>query len=1196
MKKTLIIIYLVILLFPITKTFSQNQFSINSNNWTATDGLGRTLPDFKETGPQKDKFVGMFYWTWHTDFLADPAVMNITEILNHYPEAATELNHPAWKGIIGGTFWWDEPLFGYYRTTDEWLLRKHAEMLADAGVDVVFFDCTNGSFTWKSSYTALLKVWDQARKDGVKTPQIAFLLPFGATDGALKAIDELYTDLYQPQLYKDLWFMWKNKPLIMAYPEMVSQPANSAGLKFTATSSFSAVNATCPSWGDNLGSLTMRLYKWNTTYAQSVAGNPIATKTFINFNDNAKLALPFPIQPAGDYVWELSGGSQQVGVWKWTNGTNTAVSYYNGMVVTGSYESEISYGTSVTNFSLLTTGTQHTPIAIDGLGISAQRIDEMKNFFTFRPGQPDYVNGPTRNDQWSWLEKYPQNGYAPKPGGGFEQAAVGVAQNASDASGGHASGFNTPLSYGRSYTKAGGQNTTPDAYLQGLNFQEQWNGSDALNPDFIFVTGWNEWTAGRWTDWDVKPFAFVDQYSAEKSRDIEPVKSWGNKGDVYYMQLISNVRKFKGMVSQDTVSEPKTIDLATTDSWVGVKPEYVSYKGNTIHRNHSGQGTNLIYTNTTGRNDLVSAKVARDESYIYFYVETADILTNKTGPKWMRLFIDIDRNKLTGWEGYDYIINRSSPEDSALVEQSQYSWDWTKVGSAAYAIDGKLLVLKIKRSILGVKDDMGIDIEFKWSDNMQIDGNIMDFYVNGDVAPGARFNYVFKENWSADRYHFGQMPQGINSGLKCELFEGIFDTIPAFDDLNPTQTNYPKTVAFPNTAAKNFGLLFTGYLDVPAKDTYQFSINTDLKSKLYIDDQQVVTSGKMQGEQNGAIKLMPGKHTLRLEYITKEQDIKLLDIYIESAQLARSLIPSSMLFKLNVAPSVSLAFNQVQNYYTAADSLVVSAADLDGTVAKMDIYDNDLLYNEGTIAEIAVNDLLPGDHRIYAIVVDNDGKVSESNKLQFEVRLPFLIPGTIKTEDYSAGKNAAIINSTDSDGGKSIKVAYGWTEYPVTIPETGVYQLTFRVPSATVSKKITIKSNNINLGIVDVGNTGTAQAWFNVSIDLNLTAGIQVLHFDFAGVITLHRVDVLLTTGLNPLNKPEVRVFPNPSSNDFTIQTQDALASLVVYDVLGNIVSYSDQKENSFERKIGSDLHPGIYFLVVSSKNIAKQRIKIIKN
>jgi hypothetical protein len=36
-----------------------------------------------------------------------------------------------------------------------------------------------------------------------------------------------------------------------------------------------------------------------------------------------------------------------------------------------------------------------------------------------------------------------------------------------------------------------------------------------------------------------------------------------------------------------------------------------------------------------------------------------------------------------------------------------------------------------------------VDIEFKWSDNMQSEGDIMDFYINGDVAPGGRFNYVY---------------------------------------------------------------------------------------------------------------------------------------------------------------------------------------------------------------------------------------------------------------------------------------------------------------------------------------------------------------------------------------------------------------------------------------------------------------------
>ncbi len=38
-----------------------------------------------------------------------------------------------------------------------------------------------------------------------------------------------------------------------------------------------------------------------------------------------------------------------------------------------------------------------------------------------------------------------------------------------------------------------------------------------------------------------------------------------------------------------------------------------------------------------------------------------------------------------------------------------------------------------------------IDLEFKWNDNMQENGDIMDFYINGDTAPGGRFNFVYTE-------------------------------------------------------------------------------------------------------------------------------------------------------------------------------------------------------------------------------------------------------------------------------------------------------------------------------------------------------------------------------------------------------------------------------------------------------------------
>jgi hypothetical protein len=598
------------LLYP-TLTYSQSE-PVNSDYWTATDALGRKTTNFSEAGATRtDKYVGIFYLTWHTDFMADfSPVLNIREILEKYPDAATKADHPVWRGLDGGVFWWDEPLFGYYRTTDDWILRKHAELLADAGIDVIVMDATNGAITYKSAYTKLLKVWDQARKDGVKTPGIAFILPFAANDYSLASIKELYRDLYKPGLYKDLWFNWKGKPLILSYFEMLAD----------------------------------------------VQGDPAETEL------------------------------------------------------------------------------RH----------------EIKDFFTFRPAQPDYVNGPSRNDQWAWLENYPQHGYVKKPDGGFEEVAVGVAQNANDSSGGHWHAFNAPGTYGRSYTKTHGQDNRPDAYLYGLNFQEQWNRAFELDPELVFICEWNEWVAGRWLTLDMpigkpyKPFAFVDLYNAEKSRDIEPAKSWGNKGDVYYLQMISNIRKFKGMKEQEAPSAHQTFKIGKFEGWQKVKPEFRTYKGNTMSRNHKGQGDSLVYTNYTGRNDIVLSKVARDKDYVYLYVETAANLTANTDPKWMRLFMDIDRNKNTGWEGYDLVINRLNPEKTAVIEKSDKEWKWERAGEAQYSVRNNMMELRIPRALIGAPDKK-LDFEFKWSDNMQEDGNIMDFYVNGDVAPGGRFNFVFRE-------------------------------------------------------------------------------------------------------------------------------------------------------------------------------------------------------------------------------------------------------------------------------------------------------------------------------------------------------------------------------------------------------------------------------------------------------------------
>ncbi|MBQ2806986.1 MAG: hypothetical protein IJF08_08040, partial [Clostridia bacterium] len=334
--------------------------------------------------------------------------------------------------------------------------------------------------------------------------------------------------------------------------------------------------------------------------------------------------------------------------------------------------------------------------------------------------------------------------------GSCEMMTVGVGQNANkDRICTH---FNDKDTFGRSYTyKYGHKLLDKDSYKYGYNIQEQWERVLDIGPDIAFVTGWNEWIMGQWhepwlSDNDSTQLAMVDQYDREYSRDIEPDRD--GYLDTYYLQLCSNIRRFKGAEQRQKLSAPKTIVMdGSAEQWADVTPRYVCDKGTTLHRDHDGfAGTH--YTNITGRNDIVAAKVARDDTNIYFYVECADEITEPTESGWMTLFIDTDRVKTNGWEGYDFVVNRTAPVDGKTAIEKYVrtvdpkSFTWEKVADAEIAVNGKTLTLSVPRTALGVLPPLCF--EFKWSDNMQ-SPDVMDFYVNGDTAPIGRFNYLYRE-------------------------------------------------------------------------------------------------------------------------------------------------------------------------------------------------------------------------------------------------------------------------------------------------------------------------------------------------------------------------------------------------------------------------------------------------------------------
>lgn len=112
----------------------------------------------------------------------------------------------------------------------------------------------------------------------------------------------------------------------------------------------------------------------------------------------------------------------------------------------------------------------------------------------------------------------------------------------------------------------------------------------------------------------------------------------------------------------------------------------------------------------------------------------------------MRLLIDTDEGGLSpNWEGFEYIINRSSPvSGKTSVEKSLGGFSWEKVGDAEIEIAGKLLQIKVDRKLLGFEPDGSVPhMNFKWADDNIRYGDIMELYTDGEAAPGGRFTFKF---------------------------------------------------------------------------------------------------------------------------------------------------------------------------------------------------------------------------------------------------------------------------------------------------------------------------------------------------------------------------------------------------------------------------------------------------------------------
>ena len=549
------------------------------DTWGAVDALGRVLPDNRDVGsPKPNKTVGIFYFTANNE--PGHKILNNAAILARNPNAII--------GPLHSLHWWGKPLFGFYISSDPFVLREHAAMLGDAGINTVIFDNTNGPTYFKSVQKSLFKTWLRMKSLGNPVPDFTCFAGHGAwnTD---------YKKIYESGLAKKLWFYWDGKPLML----------------------YKAENRAIP----------------------------------------AKLRKFFTMR----YCWAWTGGKDK---WGWDN-------------------------------------------------VSAN----------------------------PWLYAWHINPHIPEE---MPASVAGWANNTT----------------GRSYVN--GHEPPLDEQHPGLGvcFSQQWRHVLKVNPPFVFITGWNEWTAGCWPEPGRQNFAghwvnkgapiFIDEYSPEYSRDAEPMRDdkgglYGGFGDNYYYQMISYIRRYKGVNPLPFV-HPSTIAVdGSFAQWKNIGPLFVNNVGLAVHRDSPGWGSRR-YVNNTGRNDIVASKFTYDLKNLYFWVKTRKPLTSWQDKSWMLLFLNVPHPGGRKWMGYNYVIDRRvvTSHTSVIEKNVNGKYRWHPVGQAKIHVQGNEMQMAIPRTALGIAGFMPNEIHFKWADNIRQSGRWTDFYLNGDCAPPFRFYYRAK--------------------------------------------------------------------------------------------------------------------------------------------------------------------------------------------------------------------------------------------------------------------------------------------------------------------------------------------------------------------------------------------------------------------------------------------------------------------
>jgi hypothetical protein len=206
-------------------------------NTVGGDDFGRFIQSVDTSRGDKERYVGIFYFSSLGQHTGMTGIYDVSKLIAGGKSEEFDKDSPV--SPVNKAHIWGEPVWGYYDSRDEWVIRRQIELLTFAGFDYICADGTNGPMYFPV-VDKVLDILLEYKNKGWNVPGFSYYL--GGSDVEANDIDQLtqvYNRYYASGKYDDVMFKLNGRPMaVIREHTEVTMKAAAAGVQKTLAGYF----------------------------------------------------------------------------------------------------------------------------------------------------------------------------------------------------------------------------------------------------------------------------------------------------------------------------------------------------------------------------------------------------------------------------------------------------------------------------------------------------------------------------------------------------------------------------------------------------------------------------------------------------------------------------------------------------------------------------------------------------------------------------------------------------------------------------------------------------------------------------------------------------------------------------------------------------------------------------------------------